>query len=207
MQTVPQVILGRPATYEDLIKVPEHLVAEIVDGELWTSPRPAPRHAWAYTVLGGILSLPYSHGRGGPGGWWIIAEPELHLRKDVLVPDFAGWRRERMAALPQTAFFPLAPDWVCEVVSPSTARLDRSRKLHIYAREGVRHAWIIDPIAHTIEVLRLEDQRWLIVAAHDGEEVVRIEPFDAIDIELALLWADAIPSASSEPVPDSGGNR
>ncbi|HSC28180.1 MAG TPA: Uma2 family endonuclease, partial [Vicinamibacterales bacterium] len=198
MQTVPQVILGRPATYEDLIRVPGHLIAEIVDGELWTSPRPAPTHAWASSTLAGLLNPAFSHGRGGPGGWWIIAEPEIHLRTDVLVPDFAGWRRERMSALPQTAFFPLAPDWVCEIISPSTARLDRGRKLRIYARESVRHAWIIDPFAQTIEVLRLERSRWVLASTYDGHAIVRIEPLDAIDLELPLLWGDPVPAGSDK---------
>jgi Uma2 family endonuclease len=170
--------------------VPDHLIAEIVGGELWTSPRPAPRHAWAYSSLGAILGPPYSHGRGGPGGWWIIAEPELHLDPDVLVPDFAGWRRERMPVLPQTAFFAVVPEWICEIISPSTARFDRAVKLPVYARQGVRSAWIIDPLAQTLEVLRLENRRWAIETTHGGADVVRVEPFDAVNLELALLWGE-----------------
>jgi Uma2 family endonuclease len=190
MQFVPRVPLGRPATYDDLCAVPEHLVAEIVDGELWTSPRPAPRHTRAHSSLTAILAPPYDHGRGGPGGWWILAEPELHLGPDVLVPDVAGWRRTRMAALPRTAFFSLAPDWVCEVVSPSTARLDRAKKLRVYAREGISHCWIVDPLACTIEIFRLEARRWTLAATHEGQESIRAEPFDAIEIELTLLWEE-----------------
>lgn len=188
MRSVPRVDLGRPATYEDLVDVPEHLVAEIVDGELWTSPRPAPRHAWAYASLAGLIGPPFSHGRGGPGGWRIIAEPELHLGPDVLVPDLAGWRRERMPHLPDTAFFPLAPDWICEIVSPSTVRLDRTKKLRVYAREAVRHAWIVDPLACTLEVLRLDEDRWIILTTHGGTDRVRAEPFGELDLELPLLW-------------------
>jgi Uma2 family endonuclease len=195
MRTVPQVPLGRPATYDDLVKVPDNLVAEIVDGELWTSPRPAPRHTRAYSSLGGLIAPPFDHGRGGPGGWWILDEPELHLLPDVVVPDLAGWRRERMPRLPTTAYFTIVPDWICEVVSPSTALLDRAKKLRIYAREGVRHAWIVDPLARTVEVLRLADATWLIAATHAGDEVARIEPFDAIDVELALLWAEPVPAS------------
>ena len=138
MQPVPQVNLGRPATYEDLVNVPERLVAEIIDGDLWTSPRPAPRHSLSQVSLGGLLSLPYGHGRGGPGGWWILTEPELHLGSDVVVPDLAGWRRERLPRLPDTAFFAQPPDWLCEIVSPSTARLDRAKKLPLYAWQGAR---------------------------------------------------------------------
>jgi len=178
----------RPATYEDLLKVPDHLVAEILDGELYTSPRPAPRHASASSGLGGILHGPFHGGRGGPGGWRILDEPELHLGPDILVPDLAGWRRERLPALPEEAYFSVAPDWICEVISPSTAQIDRAKKLRIYAREQVRHAWLIDPLARTLEVLRLENDRWSIVTTARESETVRAEPFEAIELELSLLW-------------------
>ena len=191
MQPMPRVPpLDRPATYEDLVKVPDICVAEIVDGELHVSPRPAPRHAVAGSSLGVLVGGPYQHGRGGPGGWWILGEPELHLGRDVLVPDLAGWRRARMPRMPSTAYFPLAPDWVCEVLSPSTASLDRVKKLTIYAREQVGHAWLIDPVARTLEVLRLEAGRWTVLATHTGSDVVRADPFAEIELELQALWAD-----------------
>ena len=180
----------RAATYEDLVAVPEHLVAEIVDGELVTSPRPAPRHARATSVLLGALHGPFDSGRSGPGGWTILVEPEVHLGSDVLVPDIAGWRRERMPTLPTEAWFPLAPDWVCEVLSPVTAALDRRRKLPIYAREGVTQAWLVDPIARTVEVLRREETEWLIVGTFVNGERLLAEPFEAIGIDLGLLWND-----------------
>src|SRR5947208_11163960 len=147
---------ARPATYQDLLALPEHVVGEIIGGELIVSPRPGPRHAVAASVLGGELVPPYHSGRGGPGGWWILFEPELHLGDDVLVPDLAGWRRERMPALPDVVGFELAPDWVCEVISPTTARIDRGRKLRVYAREQGAHLWFVDPLARPIEVYRLE---------------------------------------------------
>jgi Uma2 family endonuclease len=181
----------RPATYDDLVKVPDIQVAEIVDGELHASPRPAPRHARAGSLLGAAITGPYDRGIGGPGGWWILDEPELHFGQNVLVPDLAGWRRTRMPRLPDTAFFPLAPDWVCEILSPSTALLDRAKKLAIYAREGVAHAWIVDPLAGTLEVMQLESGRWTILAAHYGNVVVRGEPFADIDLELSALWVDS----------------
>jgi Uma2 family endonuclease len=191
MRIVPRVPpFERPATYEDLIALPANLVAEIVDGELHASPRPAPRHAVAYARTTGLLGSAFDSGRGGPGGWWILAEPELHLGPDVLVPDVSGWRRTRMPHMPETAYFPLAPDWVCEILSPSTASLDRAKKLAIYAREGVGLAWLMDPIAKTLEVLRLEGGRWTILATHAGDATVRVEPFEAIEFGLGEFWVE-----------------
>jgi Uma2 family endonuclease len=181
----------RRATYEDVLNAPEHLVAEIIGGELSLQPRPAKPHAAAASALGEELGPPFKRGRGGPGGWIILDEPELHFGEDVLVPDLGGWRRERMPVMTtDEAYFTLRPDWVCEVLSPSTAALDRARKLPVYAREGVPHAWIVDPLARTLEVLRLVDTRWSIVAAYENDARVRAEPFEAFELELAVLWAD-----------------
>ena len=191
MHPMPRVPpFDRPATYEDLAALPDIVVAEILDGELYSSPRPAPRHTVAGSRIGSELVGPFDRGVSGPGGWWILLEPELHLRRDVVVPDWAGWRRTRMPRVPETAYFPLAPDWICEVLSPSTATIDRAKKLRIYAREQVAHAWLVDPIARTLEVLRLENGRWTLLATHVGAEVVRAEPFTEIELELASLWAD-----------------
>lgn len=184
----------RPAaTYEDLLAVPDHLVAEILDGDLYTSPRPAPRHADASAGLGGALRGPFDRGRGGPGGWRILGEPELHLGRDVIVPDLAGWRRERLPRLPDEAHFAIAPDWVCEVLSPSTAAMDRVKKLAIYARESVSHAWLVDPLAQMLEVFRLHDGRWTLVGTWAGTDSIRAEPFEALDLDLTLLWDDPTP--------------
>ena len=182
----------RRATYDDLLELPENVVGEILDGELIVSPRPASPHALARSAIGGGLFPPFNRrggGTGGPGGWWILDEPELHLHGDVVVPDVAGWRRERMPSLPSTVAFELPPDWVCEVVSPSTTRIDRKRKMPIYAREQVAHLWLVDPLARTLEVLRLEGGRWSVLAVHAGDERVRAEPFDAIELELSSWWA------------------
>jgi Uma2 family endonuclease len=180
----------RPATYADLEAVPPHLVAEIINGELHTMPRPAPKHTEAASMLGGLLTGPFRLGAGGPGGWRILDEPEIHLGLDVLVPDLAGWRLERMPTLPETAYFEIAPDWVCEVLSPSTEAADRAEKMPIYARENVRFAWLIDPILKTLEVFVLgSERRWMMAAVHRGDVRVRAEPFDAIELDLALLWA------------------
>lgn len=178
----------RPATYEDLLKVPDHLVAEIVEGELYTSPRPASPHARASSILGARIITSFDDGGGGTPGWWILFEPELHLGPNVIVPDIAGWRRERMPVLPDVPGFTLAPDWVCEVISPYTGRLDRLKKLPLYAREEIAYSWIVDPILRTIEVYRLVSTRWSLLGTYGGDDVVRMEPFDAIEFPLATLW-------------------
>ena len=179
----------RPATYEDLLKVPEHLVAEIVDGELVTSPRPAMRHAGAASSIHGGIFGGFDRRGGGPGGWLILFEPELHVVDQVMVPDVAGWRNERMPAIPDAAFVDVAPDWICEVLSPSTMALDRTRKMHHYARAGVGHLWLLDPTPETLEVYRLEDGAWRLVTSVAGNVKVRAEPFEAIDLDLRNVWA------------------
>jgi Uma2 family endonuclease len=180
----------RRATYRDVLDAPVHMVAEIVDGELYTHPRPRPRHALGASALGGELSGPFQRGRGGPGGWWILDEPEIHLgpEPDIIVPDLAGWRRRRMPELPDEPYFSLAPDWACEVLSPSTAQLDRTRKIPVYARENVQHVWLVDPDGRTLEVLELDGNTYRLVSTHGGDDVVRAVPFDAIEFELAALW-------------------
>lgn len=178
------------ATYDDVLNAPENKVAEILDGELVLSPRPAPRHSRAHSSLLGSLHPPFDRGIGGPGGWWILTEPELHLGEEVVVPDLGGWRRERLAALPDEAFFSLPPDWLCEVLSPSTERIDRGRKLRIYAEAGVAHVWFLNPLERTLEVMRLRDGAWTIVSVSIDSAVVRAEPFEAIELDLSSLWAD-----------------
>ncbi len=183
----------RAATYEDILSAPAHLIAEIVDGELVLSPRPAKPHAAASSALGEELGPPFKRGRGGPGGWIIVDEPELHFGTNVLVPDLAGWRRERMPALvADVAYFTLAPDWACEVLSPRSASIDRVHKRRIYGEEGVVHLWFVDPIERTLEIFRNKDHSWLLVASHEGTEKVRAEPFEAIELDLSILWADVV---------------
>jgi len=181
----------RRATYQDVIDAPEHMVAEIIDGELLLHPRPAMPHAAASSALGEELGPPFKRGRGGPGGWILLDEPELHFEDNVIVPDLAGWRRERMPLIPtDTPYMTLMPDWVCEVVSPGTGKLDRKRKLPIYARAEVSHVWLVDPLQRTLEVLRRQEAHWLIVGTFADDDRVRAEPFDAIELELGILWAD-----------------
>jgi Uma2 family endonuclease len=181
--------LRKPATYEDLFDLPPNRVGEIVNGALYSHPRPAPRHAQSSSALGGKLYPSFDEGEGGPGGWWILDEPELHLDDDILVPDLAGWRRERMPVLPQTAWFELAPDWVCEILSPGTARLDRTQKMPIYASAGVAHLWLINPDQRTLQAYENQHGRWGLIASHADQEQVRAAPFDAVALDLGRLWA------------------
>jgi Uma2 family endonuclease len=195
----PAEKFARRATYADLEAVPSSKVAELIHGTLQVMPRPAPRHARTSSILGAKLTNPFDLGDGGPGGWWLLDEPELHFPDpepqeagdvDVLVPDIAGWRRARMPELPETAFFELAPDWVCEVLSTSTERVDRDEKMPIYAREGVAHAWLLDPIARTLEAYTLgRGRRWGKPAIHRGEARVALPPFEALTLDLSSLWA------------------
>lgn len=179
------------AEYEDLFDLPDTVVGEIIHGSLYTSPRPAPRHARSASALTGSLWRPFDDGHDGPGGWWILDEPELHLDGHILVPDLAGWRRERLPALPDTAWFELPPDWVCEILSPSTASMDRAQKMPVYAVQGVPFLWLVDPEARTLEVYRLQpDGHWLLLETLSDDAPVCQPPFDAISFDLGKLWAD-----------------
>ncbi len=189
----PVTTARRRATYDDLIAVPDNLVAEIIDGELVTSPRPASPHALAATRIGTDLGGSFDRPPGGglPGGWWLLFEPELRLGEDVIVPDFAGWRRDRMPVLPNVVGFTQPPDWVCEVVSPRTGAIDRGRKMRIYARERVGHLWMVDPLARTLEIYRLEADRWIVASTHAASERVRPEPFDAMELDIGRWWLES----------------
>lgn len=179
-----------PATYQDVLDAPEHMVAELIEGALHLHPRPAPRHARSSSTLGMAVGGPFDLGDRGPGGWWILDEPELHLGPNVLVPDLAGWRRERMPRLPDTAWFELAPDWACEVLSPSTRAVDLTDKRRLYAAAGVAHLWLVDPIARTLEAFSLAAGAWTLIAALRDADDVCVPPFDAITFPLSALWAD-----------------
>jgi Uma2 family endonuclease len=178
----------RPATYADLEAAPPHLVAEIIDGELVTHPRPSPRHSAATNSLSGELTGPFQNGRGGPGGWVFFDEPELKLASDILVPDMAGWRRERLPTYPETNYFTIVPDWVCEVLSASTERRDRSVKTRKYREAGIAHLWIVDPRQQLLEAFSLRDHQWLLNGTWASDDQVRAPPFDAISFSLADLW-------------------
>ena len=183
------------ASYQDVLDAPPYKVAEVVDGRLYTHSRPAPPHARAGSSLGAKIGEPFDRGKGSPGapgGWWILDEPELHFGgspgADILVPDVAGWRRERMPACPDTAYFTVAPDWVCEVLSPSTRKLDVGRKRDIYAREGIPYLWFIDPEPRTLEAFELRGGQWETIATLADDALVSLPPFDAIAFPLDSLW-------------------
>ena len=180
----------RPATYQDVLDAPEHMVAELIEGALHLHPRPSLPHGLASSSLGDELVSPFQKGRGGPGGWWIVIEPELHLATSVLVPGLAGWRRERMPSFPATAWTELAPDWACELLSPGTRRIDLTDKRRLYAAAGVGHLWFVDPLARTLEAFALRDGAWTLIAALKDDDEARVPPFDAIAFPLSVLWPD-----------------
>jgi Uma2 family endonuclease len=175
-------------TYSFLGALPSNLVAEILAGELVDSPRPRMVQTLVASVLLGSLVGPFMRRKGGPGGWLLLGGPELHLDGEVLVPDLAGWRRERLPELPDVPVMTLAPDWVCEVLSQETLALDRGSKMLAYARAGVRHVWLVDPDLLTLEVYRFEDEAWSLLDVHQGARTVRAEPFEALKLELGALW-------------------
>ncbi|MEE4263944.1 MAG: Uma2 family endonuclease [Desulfobacteraceae bacterium] len=191
----------KTATYEDLYKIPENMIGEIIDGELVASPRPSPEHSNAASSLGGEIVPPYRFGRGGPGGWIILFEPEIRFSQtDLLVPDFAGWRKERFPGWPKENWFSVAPDWICEILSPATVRNDRIVKMAAYARYEVQHFWLIDPRDKTLEVFRLLSGQWVKLGGFAENDRVRAEPFQEVEIKLELLWtAESSGSFTSTP--------
>ena len=197
MLAVETAMVQRRATYQDLLDAPENLVAELIDGELLLSPQPRMGHQVAASMLVAILIDAFQRRRAGANGWLIVAEPELHLAREqrVLVPDLAGWRRERTAAIEMDhAAVEVVPDWICEVLSPSTSRLDRLRKLPLYAEHGVAWVWLLDPLARSLEIYRREPEGYLLPGAHGDEAKLHAAPFDAIELDLKELWPEASPA-------------
>lgn len=179
----------RRASYADIVALPEGVVGELIDGVLHTQPRPAGPHALVASGLGIDLGGPFDRGRGGPGGWYIVDEPELHFAEDVLVPDLAGWRVEQLPAdARKQAFFTIAPDWIAEVASPSTTQKDRLLKVPIYAAQGVKHLWLVEPVDCRIEAYTLENARWVWIGTWADESAAVIPPFDAVPLDLTRLW-------------------
>ena len=189
----------RAATYADVEALPPNIVGEILFDELVTHPRPAPLHAIAASALGAELSDAFQRGRTGPGGWIFMVEPELHFGGHVAVPEVAGWRRETLPALPDTAWIETPPDWVVEVLSPSTEIYDRGPKRQVYAAAGVRHLWLVDPRLKLLEAFALSGGKWILLAALRNEEEVSVPPFDAISFSLGLLWPYDHPAGVTAP--------
>lgn len=176
--------------YEAIERLPEGVTGELINGQLHTQPRPAARHALAASNLGADLISPFSRGRGGPGGWWIIDEPEVHFVRntEVLVPDLGGWRRERMPVLPEDQRFEVVPDWVCEVLSPSTASKDRELKMPMYVHYGVQYAWIVDPVRYLLEAYELKNSEWASIGIFGSGDAIAAPPFEAVSLDVDALW-------------------
>ena len=179
------------ATYEDLYNIPENMTGEIIDGELIVTPRPSRNHVYAASALGIEVGASYQFGRGGgPGGWIILDEPEIKLGENILVPDLAGWRRERFPGSEETNWISVPPDWACEVLSPSTLRVDKIKKMPTYGSYGVQHFWLIDPAPKILDVFKLESGRWVLLGVYAENDIVRAEPFLEVEIHLSNLWPE-----------------
>ena len=177
-----------PATYADIEALPSHVVGEILFGSLRTQPRPAFPHIGAASGLGMMLGGPFQMGRGGPGGWIIYDEPELHLGPHVVVPDLAGWRKERLAGTQAAKWIDIAPDWVCEVLSDSTRGFDKRDKMRIYATFQITYLWHLDPVSRFLEVFTRQENNWLLVGTYVGSDTVAAPPFDSNPFLLNELW-------------------
>ncbi|MBF0226913.1 MAG: Uma2 family endonuclease [Desulfobacterales bacterium] len=187
---ITQQYLKKNATYEDLYKIPESMIGQIINNKLVVTPRPSYRHASVTSDLGAEIIPPYKFGRGGPGGWIILYEPEIKLGENIFVPDLAGWKKEKLLKLPATNYISISPDWICEVLSPSTEKTDRARKMPIYAQFGVSYFWIIDPIEKVLEIFKLSGNQWIVVGTYAEDDKVKPEPFQEIEIDLKNLWLD-----------------
>lgn len=178
------------ATRADLEALPRSWRGEIIDGTLYAFPRPRSQHADIESLLSADLKNPFQRGRGGPGGWWILPEPGIELpRSPEIAPDLAGWRREQMPKLPPPKEpIRLVPDWICEILSPSTASYDNIVKRRYYAEIGVGHIWYVDPVRKELEVCRLVEGKWLQLGIFGGDEKVRAEPFGEVEIEMTEWW-------------------
>lgn len=183
-----------PATYADIEALPPHVVGEIINGVLYSQPRPSNEHGFAYTSLTDEIVGPYQKGRGGPGGWLFLAEPQLRLGPHELVPDICGWRKDRMPRLPRTKLVDnIVPNWVCEFLSDSTEKRDRGEKRTLYANYGVDHVWLVDPRVRSVEVFQRLERQWLAVGYFTDTEKMAAPPFEAITIDLSFLWPDDDP--------------
>jgi Uma2 family endonuclease len=178
----------KSATYQDVLDAPENMVAELLDGELFLSPRPGEPHARAEIRISSFLTSRFEWGEsGGPGGWVFRVEPEIHIEDKVVVPDVAGWRKERFVK-PEKPYYEVIPDWLCEIASPSTAKIDRKHKLPLYLESGVQFVWLVDPVMRALDVYGALAGKWYVAQSFAENEVARAKPFEEIDFDLTLLW-------------------
>ncbi len=191
--------LRRPAGWQEILDAPEGVKAEVIGGELILSPRPRPAHGRGQAALAVNVSGPFDLGRGGPGGWWILIEPDvLFGDHDIVSPDFVGWRRYRLPVLPDEAPVAVVPNWVCEILSPSTACRDRTIKSDLYLEAGVPYYWLLDMDQRTLEAYEAQAGRWVRLGAWTDGDIVRIAPFDAIELEVGTLFPPAPEASLSE---------
>lgn len=176
----------RPATWADLERLPEDVRAEILAGEILIKPRPQPSHSHAHGALLGSVMGPFSTDPGGPGGWWILLEPDVRLGPhEIVEPDIAGWRKEKVPVFFDRQPIEIAPDWSCEILSPSTARFDRAHKSELYLKSGVGHYWLVDVEARVLEAYEARGGQWLRLGAWSDGDRQRIAPFEAIESDVS----------------------
>jgi Uma2 family endonuclease len=193
----------RLATYDDLLALPDGERGEIVRGSLVLAPAPLPRHSKVQGALRRFIGGAFDDddGRGGPGGWWVLLEVDVRLgRHDIVRPDLAGWRRERLVDPWDLRPIDVVPDWVCEITSPSNARHDRVTKARLYLEAKVPTLWLIDPDTRVLEALVREGERWVEAGRFSDGDVVRIPPFEAIELEVSRIFPP-MPAAPTEPAP------
>jgi Uma2 family endonuclease len=194
--------LRKPAGWAELVAAPAGLEAEVIGGELWTHPRPRPEHGRAQGALTYGLFGAFDFGRGGPGGWWLIPEVDVAFGPhDIVSPDLAGWRRERGSEFPRERPIRVHPDWVCEVLSPSTQRRDRLQKAQLYLEGGVQCYWLVDTDARLLEAFEAQEGRWVRLGAWGDEDVARVPPFGAVELTVGDLFLPAAPDEGESPRP------
>ncbi len=193
---VPNPRAARRVTIEEWLAIPEEKRAELIAGVIVYQGMPGPKHGEAQGMTFALVGVPFGRrpaGSSRPGGWWISQEVDMELGEMGCRPDILGWRRDRQPTLPEPdarGLVTAVPDWICEVLSRSTASIDQGKKRRAYHRAGVAHYWLLDPGNRTLTVLERVDRDYLVVLAAGVDEVVCAPPFDAVEMAVAEMFGD-----------------